>query len=132
MARNHPSAGSADTESDQSVGAPSHENLLVAGSAVGGLGGALAALLGALCCVGSLSVVILGVGGALAAAQLTPYRAVLLIVSAALLAFGLWSAYGQRMMRGGQSCPVRVGRLTRMFLWIAAFTWLVAAVFPEG
>ena len=112
--------------------ASSRDRLLVAGSAAGGIGGSVAAILATLCCVGPASVALLGASGAIFAARLTPYRPALLLVSAALLAFGFWRAYGQRVMVGGQSCPIRVGRIAQTVLWVSALLWLVAAVFPTS
>lgn len=132
MTRNESSMDRAPLRAGDSVAAPAREKLLVAGSAAGGLGGALAAIFAALCCVGPASVAILGAGGALAAARLTPYRPALLLISAGLLSFGFWRAYGQRVMVSGQSCPIRVGRLARSVLWVAALVWLAAAVFPAS
>lgn len=108
------------------------EKLLVAGSAAGGFGGALAAVFAGLCCIGPSSVALLGAGGAVAAAQLTPYRPLLLLTSLAFLAFGFWRAYGRRMTINGQSCPIRIGRPARMILWISGAVWLVAALLPSG
>jgi mercuric ion transport protein len=132
MTENESSGERALLDADNPVAAPAREKLLVAGSAAGGLGGALAAIFAALCCIGPASVAILGAGGGLAAARLTPYRPVLLVLSAGLLAVGFWRAYGQRVVVNGQSCPVRVGRLARTVLWVAALVWLAAAVVPAG
>jgi hypothetical protein len=90
----------------------------------------LVAIFAELCCIGPASVAILGAGGALAAARLTPYRPVLLLLSGGLLAFGFWRAYGQRVVVNGESCPIRVGRFARTVLWGAALVWLAAAVVP--
>jgi hypothetical protein len=95
-----------------------------------GLAGAAAAIFAALCCVGPSTVALLGAGGALAAATLTPYRPILLAVSLAAVAFGFWRVYGRRVAADGRACPVRVGRLARAMLWISAATWLVAAMLP--
>lgn len=118
-------------ERDGMTAPPPRDGWLVAGSGAGALGGALAAGFAGLCCVGSVSVALLGVGGALAASQLTPYRPVLLLVAAALLAFGFWRAYGRRVVGGG-SCPVRAGPTARAMLWIGAAAWVAAAVLPSG
>jgi hypothetical protein len=117
---------------DGSVTATQGEKLLVMGSAAGGLGGALTAAFAALSCIGPATAALLGAGGALAAAQLTPYRPVLLLVSLAVLGFGFWRAYGRHLKVDGRSCPIRVGRLARTVLWISAAVWLIAAVLPTG
>ena len=99
----------------------------ILGSAVGGLGASLAAVFATLCCAGPAAVALLGVGGALAAARLGPYRTVLLILSAALVSYGLWLSYGRAILAPGRSCPGRVGGVTRTVLWIAVTVWLAGA-----
>jgi hypothetical protein len=126
-ALNHP-----ELEPVSSLPASGRDRLLVAGSAAGGIGGSIGAILGTLCCIGPASVALLGASGAIFAARLTPYRPALLLASAALLAFGFWRAYGQRVIVGGQSCPIRVGRVAQTVLWVSALLWLVAAVFPTS
>jgi mercuric ion transport protein len=66
---------------------------LAAGSALGALGAAVAALAGTLCCAGPAVVAALGAGGALAGARLEPFRPYLLGASMVMLAFGFWRAY---------------------------------------
>ena len=109
-----------------------YEKLLVVGSAVGGLGGALAAAFAALCCVGPATAAVLGAGGAFAAAQLSPFRPWLLAVALAFIGFGFWRIYGRRIMVNGQACPVRVGRMARALLWVSALTWLIALLLPNA
>ena len=109
---------------------PQREGLVVLGTATGGLAGAAAAIFAALCCVGPSTVALLGAGGAIAAAALTPYRPILLVASLAAIAFGFWRVYGRRVTADGRACPVRVGRLARTVLWISAAAWLAAAVLP--
>jgi mercuric ion transport protein len=102
-------------------------------AATGGLGGALASVFAALCCVGPSTVALLGAGGAVAAASLAPYRPLFLIGSLAVIAFGFWRVYGRRTVAAGRAaCPVRVGRFTRSMLWVASAVWLVAAVMPSS
>ena len=116
---------------EQGVAADSslrREGLVVLASAASGLAGAAAALFAALCCVGPFTVALLGAGGALAAAALTPYRPILVIVSLAVIALGFWRVYGRRVTADGRACPVRVGRLVRTVLWISAAAWLAAAI----
>lgn len=102
------------------------ETLLVVGSAAGGFSGALAAVIAGLCCAGPAAVSLLGAGGAVAAARWAPYRPILLVGSALLLAFGFWRTYGQRATIAGDACPVRVGRVARAVLWASAVVWLAA------
>ena len=112
--------------------AAQREGLVVLGSAAGGLAGAAAAIFAALCCVGPSTVALLGAGGAIAAATLTPYRPILLVASLAAIAFGFWRVYRRRATTDGRACPVRVGRLTRAVLWISAAAWLAAAILPTS
>ena len=51
--------------------------LAVTISSVGAIGAGILAALGAACCIGPLAVSLLGVSGAIAAARLTPYTAIL-------------------------------------------------------
>jgi hypothetical protein len=85
----------------------------------------------ALCCVGPSTVALLGAGGAVAAAALSPYRPVFLVASFALIAFGFWRLYARRVVGAdGRMCPVRVGRLARTIVWTSAAVWLAAALLP--
>lgn len=59
---------------------------LVVGSATGALVAAVAAVGGVLCCLGPVVVAVLGVGGAVAAARLAPYRPYFLAMAIGLLA----------------------------------------------
>jgi hypothetical protein len=109
------------------------DRLLVLGSATGGLASSLAAGFAALCCVGPSTVALLGVGGALAAASLAPYRLLLLLVSFALIGYGLWRAYRPTIANAeGRACPVRAGRLARGVLWISVAVWFAAALVPAS
>jgi mercuric ion transport protein len=119
------------TDSDAAETASDH--FVALGAPTGGLGGALASVLAALCCIGPSAVALLGAGGAAAAASLAPYRPLFLIGSLAVIAFGFWRVYDRRpVAAGGAACPVRVGRFTRSMLWVAAAVWLVAAVLPSS
>lgn len=115
-----------------SVNAAPGEQIAVVGVGASGLGAALAAAFAGFCCIGPASVALLGVGGAVAAAGLKPYRPILLLASLALIAFGFWRAYGRRTMVNGASCPIRVGRFARTVLWVSAVIWVVAAVLPTS
>lgn len=99
---------------------------LLGGAVAGSLAGAITAAFSSLCCAGPLTVVLLGAGGAVAAAGLRPYRLPLLLASAALLALGCWRMF--RSTTGGTvACPARVGRWVRGTLVAAAILWAVAA-----
>jgi hypothetical protein len=99
---------------------------LAGGAAAGGLAGATVAALAGLCCAGPVTVVLLGAGGAVAAAGIKPYRLPLLLVSAALLAVAYWRTY-RSMPAVAPACPVRVGRWVRGSLFAAALVWVAAA-----
>jgi mercuric ion transport protein len=105
---------------------------VAAGSALGAIGSAVAALAGTLCCAGPAVVAIIGAGGALAAARLEPYRPLFLAVSAALLGFGFWRAY-RRPPPGpsGASCSRRTGGAVRGILWAALALFALSAVAPR-
>ena len=84
----------------------------------------------ALCCIGPVTVLLLGAGGAVAAAGLTPYRGPLLVLSGVLVVAGYWGAYRSKV--GAVACSLRVGRWIRASLTIAgrqhgpsASCWLV-------
>ena len=108
-----------------------NDDLSVIAPAAGGLAGAAAAMFAALCCVGPSAVALLGAGGAVAAAGLSPYRPAFLLASLALIGFGFWRLYARRVVSGdGRVCPVRAGRLARSILWSSAAVWLAAALLP--
>ncbi len=99
------------------------------GAAAASVGSAASAALAALCCAGPATVALLGVGGAVAAAGLKPYRPLLLLGSLAVLGLGFWLSY--RGVSGpGRACPTRLGRVTRVILWTAAGVWVASAVLP--
>ncbi len=115
-------------ENSEPVNIAGDSSLGVLGSATGGLGAALAAFFAALCCVGPSTVALFGAGGALAAASLKPYRPYFLVGSLVFIGYGFWRTYGRPRMLAGATCPVRVGRLARSALWVAAIVWLAAAI----
>ena len=104
---------------------------VVAGSAVGAIGAAVAAMLATLCCAGPAVVAVLGAGGALAAAKLEPYRPCLLAVAAAMIGIGFWRAYRPGAAAEGAVCSIRTGRIVRSLLWIAALITLASALAPR-
>lgn len=97
---------------------------LTGGAAVGGLAGALTAAIAGLCCAGPVTILLLGAGGAVAAAGLAPYRLPLLLLSAAILAVAYWRMYRST---GGTACPPRMGRWIRVSIKIAIVAWVAAA-----
>jgi mercuric ion transport protein len=94
------------------------------GAAVGGLAGALTAAIAGLCCAGPITIMLLGAGGAVAAAGLAPYRLPLLLASAVVLSVGYWRAY--RPVNGA-ACATAVGRWIRISLRVAIVAWVIAA-----
>lgn len=108
------------------------EQAVVMGAGATSLGAALTAIVAGACCLGPVGVALLGVGGALAAAQIQPYRPILLLVSLGFLAFAFWRSYGRRVVVNGASCPIRVGRFTRTVLWVSAVIWILAAILPSS
>jgi len=109
------------------------DGAIVAGSATGAIGAALAAVFATLCCAGPAFVAgVLGAGGALAAARLEPYRPYFLAASAVMLALGFWRAYRPgRASATGVACSVRAGRLARSILWLSALITLASAIAPR-
>ncbi len=100
-------------------------SLLAAGAAIGGLASASVAALAGLCCAGPITVLLLGAGGAVAAAGLAPYRLPLLLVSGLLIFGGYWRVY--RARSAGPACSIGVGRWMRMSLTIASIAWIAGA-----
>lgn len=101
--------------------------MLIGSTTTAGATAALAAVFAGLCCVGPVTVVLLGAGGAVAAAGLKPYRLPLLVVSAVLVLGGFWRTYWAVGAGQGQSCPGQVGRWVHRALFGAAVVWIVAA-----
>jgi mercuric ion transport protein len=101
------------------------------GASLTGLGAAVTAAGASLCCIGPAAVSIVGVGGAVAAAGLKPYRPLLILASLALIGLGLWFAYRPLMAASMVSaCPSRAGRISRIIVWVAAALWLMAILLP--
>jgi hypothetical protein len=100
--------------------------LLGAGAGPGALGAGLAAAFSALCCTGPFAYALLGAGGVLAAARLTPARPYLLAAAVVCLATGFARAY-----RPASACSLRTRRLTRAMLWTAALITVAAAIAPQ-
>jgi mercuric ion transport protein len=106
--------------------------LAAIGTSLAGMGAALTAAAASLCCVGPAVVAVVGVGGAVAAAGLKPYRLLLILVSMALLGLGFWLTYQPKTVRGPGTvaCPTRAGRISRRIVWIAAAFWIAAVLLP--
>jgi len=102
----------------------------VAGSALGAMGSSAVALLDSLCCVGPGIVALLGAGGAVAAANLEPYRPYLLGVSFLMLGYGFWRSYWPRRTATGAVCHVGTGRRVRAMLWVSLVVVLVSVLLP--
>ncbi len=103
-----------------------------AATAVTGAGAALLAAAGTACCAGPvlapLVVAVLGAGGAAWAAGLKPYSGWLLAGSAAMIAFGFWSAHKQPKVCEISTPSTERGpsRIVRATLWMALLSWVVA------
>jgi len=98
---------------------------LTGGAAVGGLAGAVTAAIAGLCCAGPITIALLGAGGAVAAAGLTPYRLPLLLASAGVLGFAYWRMYRPV---AGNACPTAIGRWIKISLQAAIVAWIIAAI----
>jgi mercuric ion transport protein len=106
--------------------------LAVAGTSLAGIGAAATAAAASLCCIGPAVVSIVGVGGAVAAAGLKPYRPFLILGSLVLLGVAFWLTYQPRTAAaaGAAACPTQAGRMSRRIVWIAAVVWLGALLLP--
>ncbi len=89
---------------------------------VGAVGGVVAGLIAAACCLGPPILVALGLGGVAAAAGLASIRPYMIAVSALLLGVGFYLAYGpmERACRAdGQCISPKIRRMTKAMLWTA-------------
>lgn len=96
-------------------------------------GGITAAFASALCCVGPLIAVTLGVSGAGLAATFEPLRPYFLGATAVLLATGFWLLRGEerRACEPGTLCASPAARRwMRLMLWVATALAAVFATFP--
>jgi mercuric ion transport protein len=108
------------------VSALERTRYLVTTSAVGAVGAVGAALFSSLCCAGPAVLAVLGTSGAVAAAQLEPYRLHLVGGAFALLGLGFWSTY--RPIPAGGACAVRTGRAVRGVLWLSLLATIVSTI----
>ncbi len=99
--------------------------LLVPAGAIGSAG--LAALATA-CCVGPVVVALFGVGGAVAAASMIPYRPYLLGLALVLAVSAGWAAYRPRTVCTMNQCTTP--RPARVAAWTAIVVTTVSAVVP--
>jgi hypothetical protein len=97
------------------------------GVAAGALAIATATIFAGLCCIGPVTFLLLGAGGAVAAAGLAPYRGPLLALSAVLIVAGYWRAYRSNKV-GAAACSFRTGRWIRVSLTIASVAWVIGAI----
>ena len=96
-------------------------------------GGITAALASALCCVGPLVAISLGVSGAGMAARFEPLRPYFLVATAVLLVAGFWllRREGHRACEPGTRCASPVARRNmRVTLWAATLLAVILATFP--
>lgn len=103
------------------------------------LGAVGAAFLAALCCVGPLLFVTLGVGAGLAS-TFEPLRPVFTVATVALLAVGFYAVYGKRPSAPtpdaacgpGEACVIPRSRTRdRVLLWVATVVALLLLTFPQ-
>lgn len=115
------------------VPASSRRGLFASFGAVG------AAFLAALCCVGPLLFVTLGVGAGLAS-TFEPLRPVFTIATVALLAVGFYAVYGKRPSAvapeaacgPSDACVIPQSRTRdRVLLWMATVIALLLLTFPQ-
>jgi mercuric ion transport protein len=99
----------------------------VVGGSLGAVGGALVAIFGTLCCAGPVVIAVLGVGGAVAAAKMEPYRWYFIAASVALVAFGFWRL---RRARRCACLSPREAKWLPAMLWIATALTVLTAVLP--
>lgn len=103
------------------------------------LGAVGAAFFAALCCVGPLLFVTLGIGAGLAS-TFEPLRPVFTVATLALLAVGFYVVYGKRPSAvtpeagcgTGEACAIPRSRTRdRVLLWIATVVALLLLTFPQ-
>lgn len=87
-------------------------------------------VLTSICCVGPAVVALLGVGGAVAAAALEPWRPWLLAGAVLSLAAAFWRSYRPVRLADGTACPIAGARWSRFVLWFSAAAVAVAASLP--
>ncbi len=100
-------------------------------AATTGAGAAVLATAATACCVPILApllVSVLGVSGAIWAANLEPYSLLILLASALVLAYGFWAVYRVRPVAEGELCPTKRPLPIRTILLFSALLWSVALV----
>jgi mercuric ion transport protein len=103
------------------------ERAAVVGGSLSALGAAIVGIFGTLCCAGPVVVALIGVGGAVTAAKLAPYRPFFTAASVALLAFGFWR---WRRARRCACLSPREARWLPVMLWFATAMTALAFVLP--
>lgn len=96
------------------------------------------AFLAALCCIGPVLFVTLGIGAGLAS-RFEPLRPIFTILTVGLIAIGFYTVYGRRpATAAGTSCDVygacivpRSRRREKILLWVATFVALLLLSFPQ-
>lgn len=94
-----------------------------------------AAFLAALCCIGPVLFVTLGVGAGLAS-RFEPLRPIFTILTVGLIAIGFYTVYGRRPAGAagdveGACIVPRSRRREKILLWIATFVALLLLTFPQ-
>ena len=96
------------------------------------------AFLAALCCIGPVLFVTLGIGAGLAS-RFEPLRPIFTILTVGLITIGFYTVYGRRPASAvGESCDAegacivpRSRRREKTLLWIATFVALLLLTFPQ-
>ncbi len=87
---------------------------------------ALTSVASSICCIGPLAITLLGVNGAILAAAIKPYRPVLLMAAAVLLAFAWWRLKRSWSGADGATCSIRAMRVQKAVLWAGVVVWIAA------
>ncbi len=97
-------------------------------AAAGGVG---AAFTSALCCVGPLLAVTMGVSGAGLSARFEPLRPYFLIATVGLLGAGFYMLYREDQLACGKVCAEpKVRRRMRSLLWMATGIAVIFGTYP--
>lgn len=98
------------------------------------VGGLIAALGAASCCVLPLVLLTLGVGGAWMGSltALAPYEPYFMGVAVAVLAYAFWRVYRrpENCAEGSECASPRSNGMTKAALWVATLLVIAAAAFP--
>jgi len=99
-----------------------------------GVGGVAAAAASALCCVGPLLAVTLGISGAGFAARFEPLRPYFLGSTAVFLVLGFWLLHREEQnacIPGKPCADEKSRRRTKIILWVATGLSVIFATYPR-